>query len=784
MLLRALAVARIATLAAGGSSTERITQVLVASGVCLDTSDVGDLTERVVRWFESDGITGSFQLRGFGLQAWSPESTYRLLLELWSARRLGSASASQIKRELRHCWGVDQAEWLDTCLSRPIEPLRDYPDVLRELRAEPDGRVSNVAALTLHGSASNQAWERWADRLPFDVLQAEHLLDVGGDLIRGTMALSSLSRQDESPNSGLSGRAARALEIIEDQIRRMETAVGGLTTRERDLVRERSDEVRFQDGCIESLVAWSCGRQYPSSWAADPGVAHGMWGPLPWWTMTLDGEDQMRAADAALATGTLPLGFGCEPAIPDRVDLLCRTLPTGLSRLRTQLSFDLTNPAHVGELLLIGRRGEICVEVLGRRCVEPDEPELVRMGVLNVAVQPETAQPMIEMACRSLRALLPPNCELGKDGGGIPLLDAALAGSSARHVDHWPVGRRLLVTGPEPAGQIKLEAEHTRTTKRGSGQPMVMHRGDGFVYVQSNPAIPGMLKVGYGDKLSEDRAQELSNTSVPFPFEVLFRARVSQARKVEQAAHRLLAVHRVAPNREFFCVTQDAAEEAIRYGNELVNGIRAWEPMPATHRLRSGDALVLPLRANQVFVATAYADLLAPVASVVDVWQAHADGDVLELQVDDDPGAFHGLSDGDAAAEEDPLPYLNREETVPNGCLIGRERLTAGDRLSWLSDEVGGGCRHVVFEVEGSCQVTCRTWHPRSGPDGAPLLLNVVTQDLSTAVAAAAPDALELGPPRSWAPRSPGTAGNWTLPATQEAPAEYWLPALRRRRKS
>ncbi len=43
------------------------------------------------------------------------------------------------------------------------------------------------------------------------------------------------------------------------------------------------------------------------------------------------------------------------------------------------------------------------------------------------------------------------------------------------------------------------------------------------MYVQRNPAFPSMLKIGYSDRLAEDRAKELSRTSVPFPFEVLFR---------------------------------------------------------------------------------------------------------------------------------------------------------------------------------------------------------------------------------------------------------------------
>ena len=219
-----------------------------------------------------------------------------------------------------------------------------------------------------------------------------------------------------------------------------------------------------------------------------------------------------------------------------------------------------------------------------------------------------------------------------------------------------------------------------------------------------------MVKIGFTQRLPEDRAEELFSTSVPFPFEVTYRASTMRPHEVEQAVHRLLDVQRVTPGREFFRVGQAMAEEVIRFCQERVTGIDSWESMPVVHRLRAGDRLVLPLRAGQTFVVTAYPSLMAPSAEVVGIWQAYADDEVLELHVTNDSGLVRGLSDGDDGAEEDPLPYLNREGSAPNGHLIGRERLMAGDRLSWLSDHP-----HVVFEMHGFCQVFCRTWDPRAG---------------------------------------------------------------------
>ncbi|GLY26634.1 hypothetical protein Misp04_63650 [Micromonospora sp. NBRC 101691] len=268
------------------------------------------------------------------------------------------------------------------------------------------------------------------------------------------------------------------------------------------------------------------------------------------------------------------------------------------------------------------------------------------------------------------------------------------------------------------------------------------------------------------------------STPVPFPFEVTYRALTMRAHEVEQAVHRLLDAQRVAPGREFFRVGQATVEEAIRFCQERVTGIGSWEPMPVVHRLRAGDRVALPLKAGQTFVVTAYPSLMASSAEAVDMWQVHVDGDLLELHVTDDPGMVRGLSDGDEGAEEDPLPYLNREGSAPNGHLIGRERLVAGDRLSWLSDHA-----HVVFEIHGFCQVFCRTWNPQFDAEtGFPLLLNYVVRPVSRAAAANFRKVLALDTPSTWAPRNPDLTDGWAPPATHESKPEDWLPQLRRQK--
>ncbi|MFJ5847042.1 GIY-YIG nuclease family protein [Streptomyces sp. NPDC092903] len=305
------------------------------------------------------------------------------------------------------------------------------------------------------------------------------------------------------------------------------------------------------------------------------------------------------------------------------------------------------------------------------------------------------------------------------------------------------------------------------------------------MYVQRNPAIPDMLKIGYSTRLAEDRAKDLYGTSVPFAFDVLFRALSTRPEDVERAVHRLLTAQRVNADREFFRVPLETAIEAIRHCQGETTGITAWKPIPAIHRLRADDRIVLPLRAGQLFALTAYPHLLSPSAEVLDFWQAHGDGDLLEIHSTREPGHVAGISDYDPGAYEDPVPFLNREKTARNGMLHGRERLVAGDRLIWFSDEEGpSGARGVVFEADAFCQVTYRTSALRRGPLGIPLLLNDLDRDIPDVMGAAIRGVLALGRPRTWAPRNPQEEEGWAVAAADPQPPEHWLPQLERRRRS
>jgi hypothetical protein len=82
-----------------------------------------------------------------------------------------------------------------------------------------------------------------------------------------------------------------------------------------------------------------------------------------------------------------------------------------------------------------------------------------------------------------------------------------------------------------------------------------MEETEGYVYVMTNEAMPGLVKIGMTCGDPESRAQELSSaTGVPFPFRVVVCKKVHRPKEKEAAIHELLSAlgFRVNERREFF----------------------------------------------------------------------------------------------------------------------------------------------------------------------------------------------------------------------------------------
>ena len=82
---------------------------------------------------------------------------------------------------------------------------------------------------------------------------------------------------------------------------------------------------------------------------------------------------------------------------------------------------------------------------------------------------------------------------------------------------------------------------------------------EGIVYVLTNPAMPGMVKIGKTGREVEARLNDLYTTGVPLPFECAYAAKVADMDKVEKAFHNAFGPYRVNPRREFFSIEPEQA---------------------------------------------------------------------------------------------------------------------------------------------------------------------------------------------------------------------------------
>ena len=79
----------------------------------------------------------------------------------------------------------------------------------------------------------------------------------------------------------------------------------------------------------------------------------------------------------------------------------------------------------------------------------------------------------------------------------------------------------------------------------------------GWVYVITNKAMPGLVKVGFSMKDTEIRASELNHTGTPHPYVVEYDVLVENPHNVEQSIHRKL--HAKQEGKEWFHCTPEEA---------------------------------------------------------------------------------------------------------------------------------------------------------------------------------------------------------------------------------
>jgi hypothetical protein len=97
-----------------------------------------------------------------------------------------------------------------------------------------------------------------------------------------------------------------------------------------------------------------------------------------------------------------------------------------------------------------------------------------------------------------------------------------------------------------------------------------------IIYVLTNEAMPGLVKIGLTTDDVSNRVAALSSaTGVPLPFECYFAAEVKNCSKLEKILHQLFSENRVNPKREFFRVEPERVILAISIGEftEVTPGV-------------------------------------------------------------------------------------------------------------------------------------------------------------------------------------------------------------------
>jgi hypothetical protein len=89
-----------------------------------------------------------------------------------------------------------------------------------------------------------------------------------------------------------------------------------------------------------------------------------------------------------------------------------------------------------------------------------------------------------------------------------------------------------------------------------------------IVYILTNEAMPGLVKIGRTIDSVEIRIAQLSSsTAIPLAFECYFAAEVNNAAKLEKTLHQLFSENRINPKREFFRVDRERVVLAISIGD-------------------------------------------------------------------------------------------------------------------------------------------------------------------------------------------------------------------------
>lgn len=86
-----------------------------------------------------------------------------------------------------------------------------------------------------------------------------------------------------------------------------------------------------------------------------------------------------------------------------------------------------------------------------------------------------------------------------------------------------------------------------------------------IIYILTNEAMPGYVKIGKTTTSLEQRVRDLSSfTGIPLPFTVFYACTVKDSHFVEHQLHDAFDNHRINPKREFFQIAPERVVSALK----------------------------------------------------------------------------------------------------------------------------------------------------------------------------------------------------------------------------
>lgn len=120
----------------------------------------------------------------------------------------------------------------------------------------------------------------------------------------------------------------------------------------------------------------------------------------------------------------------------------------------------------------------------------------------------------------------------------------------------------------------------------------------GWVYIITNEAMPGLIKIGFSTKDPSLRAEGLSNTGIPTAYTLVYDALVLSPRDVEQRTHKSL-ISKMAGKEWFRCsiaegvlAIKDSAKDALIFESRHI-AIDLYE-QAASSNPRASDTMDKP----------------------------------------------------------------------------------------------------------------------------------------------------------------------------------------------